>query len=415
MIEALIVAGCYTAFWSNAGGAGAVARPLIFVFLALAASWAIIRGKVRRIATTPTEILLYGVGMLSAAVAMVRAEEYSIIYSMYYLGAIVLISVLARTVSLDRLLDLGAVVTILCILTCIAVERSNLVTALSISVGRYGLIRFSPLSNHPLLIGDIFGSGSILMIRRLYLSRSTLERWVMAAGLPFAWVFIMAASARSSVVGLASAAVFAVVVEFRLTKVLFSKRLGLVMLALAALVFVYLGPAHNYLQDIFAVNNAYRGVGTGATGRTDLWRQGIESLSDPSRLAFGGALRSSEVGFISFSTESSYITILMDSGIFAGSALIALFLYAPIGALRLSRSVTGGRNPFAFLPSFFVFLLVQCFFIRDLVGIGNPISLMTLFYITSLSLSIGFRASADANAKRSVAQVPVVGGLPNVH
>lgn len=412
MIEALVVAGCYTAFWSNAGAIGPIARPLIFAFLSLAALLAIATGNVRRIAATPTELLLYGVGILSAAVSLIRSEDYSIVYSIYYLGAIVLVSILARTVSLDRLLDLGALVTILCILTCVIFEEHNLVTALSISIGRYGMYRFSPLANHPLLTGDIFGGGSILLIRRLYLSRNIAERCLVVVGILCAWTFVLAASARSSVTALSTAAAFAIVVEFRLTKVIFSKRLGLVMLAIAALLFLYFGPAHTYLQDIFAINSSYRGIGSGATGRTDLWLQGLESLStDPSRLAFGGALRSSEAGFIGFSTESSYITILLDSGIFVGSALIALFLYAPVSALRLSRSSASGSNSFAFLPSFFVFLLVQCFFIRDLVGIGNPISLMTLLFIASLSMSVGFRASLQAAPNHVTASGHLVIGI----
>ena len=121
VIEALIVAGCFTAFWSNAA-VGPIARPLIFVFLFLAASLAILTSKVRRIATTPTELLLYAVGILSAGVSLVLGADYSILYTTYYFGAIVLVSVLARTVSLERLLDLGAQVTILCIL---AVRSSN--------------------------------------------------------------------------------------------------------------------------------------------------------------------------------------------------------------------------------------------------------------------------------------------------
>jgi hypothetical protein len=413
MIEALIVAGCFTAFWANADSVGPIARPLIFVFLLFAASLAILTGKVRRIATTPTELILYAIGILSAAVSVVLGEDYSILYTTYYFGAIVLVSVLARTVSLERLLDLGAQVTILCIFACAIVERHNLLSALSITIGKHGMLRFSPLDNHPLLTGDIFGGGSILLIRRLYLSRNNLERCAMAVGILSAWIFVLAASARSSVVALGAAAAFAFVVEFRLTSVLFSKRAGLAVVAIAACILLYVGPAHHYLQEIFAVNSAYRGVGSGATGRTDLWMHGLSTLSsDPSRLAVGAGLRSSEADSIGFSTESSYLTILLDSGLFFGSALIALFVYAPVSALRLSRSSTSGSNSFALLPSFFVFLLVQCFFIRDLVGLGNPISLMTLFFITSLSMSAGFHASLQAAPNNAaVPERPAIGML----
>ncbi len=395
LIDALIVAGCFTAFWSNADSVGALARPLIFVFLFGAASLAILTGKVRRVATTPTELILYAVGILSGAVSVLLSEDYSIQFTAYYFGAIVLVSVLARTVSLERLLDLGALVTILCILACAIVERHDLVSALAITIGKHGMLRFSPLDNHPLLTGDIFGGGSILLIRRFYISRNFREKCLMLVGILFAWVFVLAASARSSVVALAAAAAFAIIVELRLMNTLFSKRAGFVLVAIAACILIYIGPGHKYLQAILAVDNSYRGVGSGATGRTDLWMHGINTLtSDPTRLAVGAGLRSSEAESIGFSTESSYLTILLDSGLFLGSALISLFISAPVRALKLSRSAPDASNTFAFLPSFFVFLLVQCFFIRDLVGLGNPISLMTLFFIMSLSMYARFRAGA---------------------
>ncbi len=199
----------------------------------------------------------------------------------------------------------------------------------------------------------------------------------------------------------------------RLMNVLLSKRAGLTLVAIAACILLLVGPAHKYLQEILAVNSAYRGVGSGATGRADLWMRGLSTLfSDPSRLALGGGLPSSEVASIGFSTESSYITILLDCGIFFGSALIALYVYASVSALKLSRSSTSGSHSFTFLPSFFVFLLVQCFLIRDLLALGNPISLMTLLFITSLSMSVGFHASLQAALNNAaVPERPAIGML----
>jgi hypothetical protein len=180
MIETLIGAGCYLAFWSNAGGVGPAARPLIFVCLALASLLAVATGKVRRIAATPIEILLYLIAVLSAAVSLIRAEEYCIYYTMYYLATLVLTSIVTRVVSTPRLMDLGAYVTILCLATSLALHANGLIAALKVSVGAYGLERFSALNNHPLLMGYIFGSGSILLARRVYLARAALERVLMA-------------------------------------------------------------------------------------------------------------------------------------------------------------------------------------------------------------------------------------------
>jgi exopolysaccharide production protein ExoQ len=398
MIETLIGAGCYLAFWSNAGGFGPAARPLIFVCLALASLLAVATGKVRRIATTPIEILLYLIAVLSAAVSLVRAEEYCIYYTMYYLATLVLTSIVTRTVSIPRLLDVGAYVTLLCLATSVALNPNGLIAALKVSVGAHGLERFSALNNHPLLMGYICGSGSILLARRIYLARGALERTLMAIGALGSWTIVLAASSRSATIALMVAAAFALLVEFRALRGLTVGRFAAAAAVICVLVGVYFSFASDYLTRILELDSVYRGFGSGATGRTDLWTKGLQSLTaDPTLIAFGGGLRSSEYSVIGFLTENSYITILLDSGVLFGSALILFMLYTPLRALRMRTlpvqdTVPAQKNVLALYPAYFVFLLIQCFFLRYFIGIGNPTSLMTLFFMVSLPMYPGFQA-----------------------
>jgi exopolysaccharide production protein ExoQ len=393
MIETLIVIGCYLAFLSNAGGVGPVARPLIFAFLFLAAFLAVVTNKMHRIAATPAELLLYLIGILSAAVSLVRSEDYCIYYTMYYVATLIFVSVFARTLTLERLLDLGAFVILMCIASCIIFQSNGLIAALKISIGPNGLERFSPFNNHPLLMGHIFGSGSLLLARRVYLARNALERNLMAVGVLLAWTIVVAASSRSTIIAVMAAAVFAVFFEFRALRAMTGKRFAIAAAAIGALAVLYFGFASTYFVNILEIDSSSRGFGTGATGRTDLWAKGLEALlSDPMLIALGGGLRSSEYTVIGFLTENSYLTILLDSGIFMGGALIGLLLYSPIMALRLQRSSRSPKKTLAFLPSFFVFLLVQCFFLRYFIGIGNPTSLLTLVFVVSLSMYAAFEA-----------------------
>jgi hypothetical protein len=398
VVEALIVVGCYAAFWSNLGGMAEIVRPLIFASLLLAAFWALASSKMQRVLPTPTEFLLYAIGLLSGIVSLVRSEDYCIYYTMYFLAILVFTSVITRTLSLERLMDLGAVVTLLCIGTSLIVDGHSFVTTLRVTIGPNGILRFSPLNNHPLLTGYIFGSGSLLLMRRVYLSRSLLERVIMSAGVLFAWAFTIAASARSSVVGLLMALGFAAVMEFRVFNRLSAKRIALGASILTVTALVYFGFASSYLADILQLNSSYRGFGTGATGRTDLWMKGVQSLvSDPYLIAFGGGLRSSEYSVIGFLTENSYLTMLLDSGIFAGAALVFAIVSCPIRALRLQRSRAPSEpNTLICLASFFIFSIVQCFFIRNFIGIGNPTSLLTLLFLISLSM----RTAPDRRASR---------------
>lgn len=412
MIEALIVAAGYVAYWSSSPGLDSIVRPLIFVFLLLAAMLAIMGRKVKPITPTATEWLLYALGLISAGVALVRSVDYSIYYSMYFLTAIICISVIARAVPLERLLDLAALSILLCVVTTVVLDWRELMTCLSISIGKSGLRRFGPFGNHPLLVGYVAGSGSILMARRAYLTRSPWERFAMAGGVALAWAMVLAASSRSAVLGLIAASAFAFAAELRFLRGTNLGRGGVILFFIGVIGAIYLAFDSTYLQDILEVNSNTRGVGSGVTGRTDLWAKGLESLtSDPSLVAFGGGLRSSEYSVIGFLTENSYITILLDSGALVGSTLILFILMAPFSALRQSRASMDKPNTLVLLPSFFVFLIVQCFFVRYLIGLGNPTALFTLILLMALSMRPGYRQSLVKNPESTVPTPPGAHGL----
>jgi hypothetical protein len=400
MIEALIVAAGYVAYLSSSPALEAAGRPLIFALLLLAALIAIVGKKLRPIKPSASELLLYAIGIVSSAVALIRSVDYSIYYSMYFLTAIICISVIVRTVSLERLLDLAALSILLCVLTTLLFDWRDLLVCLSISIGKSGLHRFTPFGSHPLLVGYIFGSGSILLVRRAYLARRRWERYAMACGAVLAWTMVLGASARSAVAGLVAAALFAYIAEFRFFKNSSMGRAGMVAIVIGAMIVIYFAATSSYLQQMLEVNSETRGIGSGVTGRTDLWEKGLMSLtSDPTLVAFGGGLRSSEYSVIGFLTENSYITILLDSGALLGSALILFLILAPFSALRQSRaSMDASSHVLVLLPSFFVFLLVQCFFVRYLVGLGNPTALYTLFLFTSVSMHPAFQRSLGTNA-----------------
>jgi hypothetical protein len=409
MIEALLAAACYAAFWSNVAGLTDLLRAGIFACLFLAGALAVGRGKLRPLPPSPFEAVLYFVGLLSAAVSVIRGADYSITYTMYFLAITVFLSAIVREVSLERLLDTGAVTILLCVATCLVVEHSNLITVLEISVGRNGMQRFSPLNNHPLMTGYIFGSGSFLLARRAYLAGGNRERYTMLAGMLICWIFVLAASARSSLLGLAAALIFGMFLEIRITRYLSWKSLAPMLLVIGVCTTIYLGFAGNYLSQILQLESSYRGVGSGATGRTDLWMESINTfLSNPSLTLFGGGLRSSEYSVIGFLTENSYLTFLLDSGLFAGGAMILLLVYSPIQALRISRAETqvGTRASLRFLPSFLLFPLVQCFYIRSYIGISNPASLLMLIMVMSLSFRVAFQAAGQAAGAIIIAPAP---------
>jgi len=356
------------------------------VLLLGAATYAVLLNRVKAIEISTTEIVMYVVGVVYVVLGVFH-EEDAVISSIAFLTAIILISIISRTISLDRFLDIGAGVALMCVLTSIAVDHTAALAGLSASVGRTGLARFTPLSNGPNLTGYTFGAGSILLIRRSIVSKNNLERAVMAIAAIVSGVFVLAASARASLIALFAAALFALVAEIGLGRVFSSKwvKIGAVVFAIVGLVFSE--KLFSYFTKILELDSNTRGVGTGGTGRTTLWARGVAALfDDPITFAVGGGFRSSAADLIGFSTESSYITILLDSGVFFGAAVILVFWYAPVKALKLSVPQQRHSSSLVLLASFLAFLVIESFFNRYLLAIGNPMSLMSLLIVFSLSI-----------------------------
>jgi exopolysaccharide production protein ExoQ len=391
MIESLIVAACYLTFYAKVGGTAAQVGALALLFAA--ASYAVLLNKIKPIPVSLTELVMYGAGVVSVILGLISGEE-GVGSSIAFLIAIVLFSILSRVLSLSRLMDVGAWVTLACVLTCIVFDRSEVVQALSISVGRNGLMRFMPLENHPDLTGFIFGSGSILLVRRTFITKSRLERLAVGLGTLLSWLFILAASARSSIIALLAASSVALFFEFRGSRFMTFKYISLTLTSCAVIGALFFEKISKYVTGMLELDSSARGVSSGGSGRMELWVRGVATLfDDPMTLAFGGGFRSSSSELIGFSTESSYITILLDSGLFIGSAIIFLYWYAPIRALRLTPARSRHTSEVVLLPCFLVFVIVESIFNRYLLAIGNPASLITLMLLVSLSLRKNWLAS----------------------
>jgi exopolysaccharide production protein ExoQ len=387
MIEILVTVACYLTFFANVGSIGTAVQVAALGLLFAAAAWAILLEKVNATPTSLTEVTLYAVGIGSAALGMFGTDTGPLTYSVGLLGAVILSSIVARSLSLERMLDIGAVVMLLCVLTSIVVERGNVMSTLSISVGRTGLLRFSPLGNHPNLTGYMFGAGSILMIRRIYISKSALERLVMAGAVLLSWAFTLAASARSSILALLVTGVLTLIVERRVRQVIGGKWIWMGIFAATVIGVVFSDKIVTYASQMLELDSSTRGVSSGGSGRVDIWWHGLQTLfDDPFLLIFGGGFRSSSSDVIGFSTESSYVTILLDSGIFIGGLVIFAFLSAPYRALRFSLAQPPQANTLILASAFLTFLMVQSIFNRYLLAVGNPISLLTLLVLFSVSM-----------------------------
>jgi exopolysaccharide production protein ExoQ len=388
MVELLVGAACYFTFLA-APGTGPAMQAAAVVLLFGAAAYAVLMNRVKPLPVTLTELVMYVVGIAYMALAMLREEEAmaAMAISVAFICTIVFVSIISRVISLERLLDIGAMVALLCVLTAIAVDHQKALAALLPSGRGTGLDRFMPLGTAPALVGYMFGAGSILMLRRVLVSSDTRQRVVMAGGALMASLFVLAASARSSLVALVAAASVAITLEFGVRRVLSLTWVKIAGVSLTVFGIAFADKISSYFTRMLELESSTRGFGTGATGRTGLWARGVATLFDsPTTFVFGDGFRSSNSGVIGFSTESSYITILLDSGAFLGALVILVFLYSPFKALSLTPPQNRHASSLVLLAPFLTFLLVESIFSRYLLAIGNPTSLLTLLLLFSVSM-----------------------------
>jgi hypothetical protein len=395
MIEFLVGAACYLTFYAVLPGIGPAMQVLALGLLFGAAAWAVIVARVKASPTSAPELVMYTVGVAYIAVAML-ADEDSVGISIAFLCTIVFISIISRAISLERLMDVGATVALLCVLTALVVDHQQALAALVPSGGGAGLDRFMPLGSTPNLVGYIYGAGSILMIRRTLVSNRTIERVVMACGALVSCLFVLAASARSSLVALLVSALMAIFLEYGVRRFFSLKWMKLVTITFTILGLAFSDKIGAYLTRMLELDSETRGTASGGSGRITIWARGIAALfDDPMRFMFGGGFRSSGAEVIGFPTESSYITILLDSGVFIGAAVILVFAYSPIKALKLTSAQNRHASSLVLVASFLTFLIVESIFNRYLLAIGNPTSLFSLLVLFTLSIRQGPAIAVD--------------------
>jgi exopolysaccharide production protein ExoQ len=387
VIKYFVVIGCAVSFWAGYGSFGRQMQYLSLALLCVAAGLAISQRRFEASRLTVPELILFALTILSAAVSLSMQATPSMLYSIALVLTLIPMSILVRTFSLEEVLDVGAPMVLILAFCSLLFERNLLVSALSVTITRNGLVRFMPFQNHPNLTGFIFGAGTILLARRALIAGRRSERWLMSCAAVVTTVFVVAASARASLIALGIAGIFSLLLYVRLGTLLRAASWSGGALALLSIATPLGTRVAKYLGGILEFDSKTRGVGSGGTGRGDLWHQGIMTLvSDPRLLIFGGGLRSSDIDVIGFSTEDSYITILLDSGLFAGGAVIGVFLYCLVKSTRLALPGKPDRRSLLLLPSFMLFILFESIFNRYLLAIGNPMSLFILLILVSVSV-----------------------------
>jgi O-antigen ligase len=163
-------------------------------------------------------------------------------------------------------------------------------------------------------------------------------------------------------------------------------------IALVAVEFLldpYLLKAINYVtSDVLLLNSRDRGIGSGFTGRTQIWTETFDLwLKSP---IFGYGYRQHERFLAGAPAHSAYLAVLADTGLLG----LIVYLVLLIGSLKASWGIRDARTR-RFVVTSIVSYIIIGFFDRRTIDAGNPCS---LFFLMCCSLAL-----ADQSLRRVAA------------
>lgn len=376
------------------------------VCLLLAAGFlTMVTNNSRPIGISVAEYLLGGAFTFAMLAAFANGNLLSTMYGAMFLLVLVSAALLTRQ---EDEASIGVVFQrayLALLVTLLVVQPGELFTsAVGTTARGIGLVRFEPLEMHPNLSGLVYGGGALLFLQSFLTANSRRKKVFSLAVVVICLGVVLAASARASLLALGVTGAVAILL-------LAGRGSSRARMTLAVSAVVVLGVGllkadaiANYLTIILDLDSSTRGINSGATGRTDIWRKGIELVfSDPLLLFTGRGVRAA----IGFPVESSYINLVLENGLVFGFLIVSTFVVTTWRALSQSIQV-GLVNPTLFMGGLMLlFMLTQSIFNRYLLAVGNPFSLLILFLLLRLNLRAIAAPTNAAQASPSRDQLPL--------
>ncbi|KRC10453.1 hypothetical protein ASE11_20770 [Hydrogenophaga sp. Root209] len=384
----LLGGSIYLTGWYYEGPALQAAQMGAISLLLLAGFLSALSGDTRRIRPSLVEWVFAIAFLFAMLVAWMTGNVLSTMYGAMLLLVLVSIAFLIRHRGAAELIAVFRWAYVALVGTLLLLEHQALFASLSGSVEYgLGLVRYQPLGMNPNLSGLVYGGGALLFFQR-YLAAHKSSQKVFALAIVAMCLFVLlAASARASMLALAVAGVTGVtLIALRGSR---RSRMSLVLAAFVGLIVILYKWADikDYLSLILDIDSPTRGVDSGATGRTEIWRAGFALVfSDPVLLFTGRGIRSALPEVIGFPVESSYINLALEHGVFFGSLITLVFVVTACRALQQGLKPGQYRYQLFMVGLMLVFMLAQSFFNRYLIGVGNPYSLWILVLILQVNL-----------------------------
>lgn len=392
IISWLLIISFYLLVFSNDPRFGLVTQIASLAFLLGYAIQNLLMGRVRKRGFTSFDVVFITATLLSFLTSLAVANLYSAYFSIAF--AIVVFSsfIIVRSVPHTVVLQSWTVAMVAAVGTVAIVYPNELILSLGgKSVFGIGLIRFEPFGMHPNLTGYIYGSTALVMLITAQYNRGAFKVIALIAAL-VAFAVVLAASARAGVVSLTISLL--IIGALGLYNIRAKTVISLIALAAISTLLFSLNSTIilSYFESILDLKSETRGLDSGGSGRVELWVRGIDLIGsrNPFHDVFGSGLRSAVPELIGFSTENSYITLILEFGIVFGSSLILYLFFALFKAIRRNRSTfpctksSKEKVRLRVEVGLIVFALTHAVFNRYLIAIGNPTSLYFMLLLAGL-------------------------------
>jgi hypothetical protein len=262
-------------------------------------------------------------------------------------------------------------------------------------------IRFTNYSFHFNLIAYIVTGFSGAILFQILSKKHVIFNTIL---LIISILIIVAAQSRGSLFSIIIAMIFSYLLHLmkkniRPQKVNTSKSLALVFSAvflvfLLTLFYLFNSDAHFLLDGNFKflfdtinakleLSTEYRGLGTGLTGRTDVWNELIKLLNIRI-LAFGNGYRTYTEVFEA--VDNGYLVVLYENGLFCLLILLVLIIEIMVAFIKGYMNSLDQTHSALYLSYLYLIIafLANNFVARFLLSVGNPFS---AFIIVLLFLS----------------------------
>jgi hypothetical protein len=341
-----------------------------------------------------TFLFILAVTIVPIIVSSFSGREYSVLYGCLMILTLFSIRAILNVVPIEDILSSFFYASVVAIPIFVIVNAKDLFAAIT---GNYRLYSFF---YHPNLIAFLIG-GFIPVQFWKFRTQTKYRIWILAL-IFMGSIIIFFSSSRGSIVSiLTGGSVISAIYYFKQINIGNLKITGkhffyAIFLSGLAMIIIVINPivVDNvlwYITDKLAFYHPLRGLDTGVTGRLALWDTTIYALKHGSWI-LGNGFRSGSRD-LGFSIDNGYLTLAYEIGLVPAFLVTTKYIWVTLRfTLKYLRAQTFQESAlFHSLIFIMVVFLTNNIVTRYLFGLGNPFSLLGLFFLllTRKDIEIG--------------------------